>query len=148
MYTVCAAGRSRSIFVHVYSFVYIHLRLHFFDSLHLFYLLLITPIVHLINCPLQPHLRTCVPCLVQEQGEGDVSSRESVLVPSTDMGTPAENPLNWRTGCRRPSPPRSPPPLIPQQRLRSSSKACSRSKTEKTVLSTPVFFGWTGPPRD
>ena len=80
-------------FIHVYIFSLLTV-IHVYIYYSLLNLLLITPIVHLINRPLQPHLMTFVPYLVQEQGEEDVFSRESVPVPSTDLGTPAEHPLN------------------------------------------------------
>ena len=55
-------------------------------------LLLITE--HAINRTLQPHLLHFSPCLLQEHGEGDAVSRESVPVTSRDQGTAAEHPLN------------------------------------------------------
>ena len=51
-----------------------------------------------IKRTLQPHRLHCSPCLLQEHGEGDAVSRQSVSVPSRDQGTAAEHPLNWRTG--------------------------------------------------
>ena len=47
-----------------------------------------------IDRTLEPHLLHFSPCLLQEHGEGDAVSTQSVSVPSRDQGTAAEHPLN------------------------------------------------------